>query len=85
MSANKNTYSVCAECVMFAANGPEDSMSAERVRELATAHTGLMVSPVSDSVTGEPSEPSFSWHPCSVCGSHLGGDRFDYYVEAVTR
>lgn len=22
------------------------------------------------------SEPSFGWHPCEVCGSTLGGDRF---------
>lgn len=76
-----SSYSVCVDCYSFAANGPDDSMSAERVQELATAQTGLIVSPVSDSVTGEPSEPSFSWHPCAVCGSHLGGDRFDCYVE----
>jgi hypothetical protein len=78
-------YPVCVDCYLFAANGPDDFMSAERVQELATAQTGLIVSPVSDSVTGEPSEPSFSWHPCSVCGSHLGGYRFDCHVEMVTR
>lgn len=22
-------------------------------------------------------EPYFSWSPCSVCGQHLGGDRYD--------
>lgn len=23
-------------------------------------------------------EPYFSWQPCEVCGTHLGGDREDY-------
>ena len=26
------------------------------------------------------SEGSFSWEPCDICGSHLGGDRFSAHA-----
>jgi len=28
-----------------------------------------------DEETGENEESFFSWYPCEVCGTHLGGDR----------
>ena len=83
MSANKNTYSVCAECVMFAANGPEDSMSAERVRELGRAHEGYLVFPVRDEC-GETCEPSFAYGHCSVCHSSMGGDYYECEIRVTS-
>ena len=78
------TYQVCAECVAFAANGPDDSMSAERVQELATAHSGVVVCPISGD-DGEPVEPGFGRGHCAVCRDSLGGYRYDCSVETVTR
>lgn len=74
-------YSVCADCIAFEANGADDSMSAERVQELAAATGGVMIAPVSDSDTGEILEPHFGRSSCDVCGDHLGGYRYHCHVE----
>lgn len=26
-------------------------------------------------------EPSFSWSPCGICGSRLGGDRYTWHAD----
>lgn len=79
---NDITYRVCYECVAYAANGPDDSMTAERLAELGHAHAGLSVWPIADS-EGEIPEPGFGRNPCPVCGDVLGGYRFTCKV--VTR
>jgi hypothetical protein len=80
----KQTYQVCADCVAFAANGPDDSMSAERVQELATAHSGVVVCPIR-SDDGDPFGVSFGRGFCAVCRDSLGGYRYDCTVEMVNQ
>jgi hypothetical protein len=80
----KQTYQVCADCVAFAANGPDDSMSAERVQELATAHSGVVVCPIGGD-DGEMVEPSFGRGSCAVCRDSFGGYRYDCTVEMVNQ
>lgn len=69
---------VCVDCVAFAANGPDESMSAERVQQLSEAHDGLVLVCVDDS------EPSFSWSSCAVCKDSLGGDRYLCHLDFVS-
>ena len=63
----------CVDCVMYLANGdvPEEpnGWSAEAIER---NWKGYQVVVAGDETT----EEYFSWQPCGVCGSRLGGNRY---------
>jgi hypothetical protein len=66
----------CVDCLMLVANGetPPNMDKVETAEYLARVETrtaGFHVIPACP----EDCEGSFSWSPCDVCGSPLGGDR----------
>lgn len=64
------TLSVCADCIAYLANGPDD-IEAERLPDILAgiAKQGGDCAPGSD-------DNGFSWSPCDLCESPLGGDRY---------
>jgi|GEM_PF-3405386 len=72
----------CVDCLMMAANGLEGcDMTPEELerveRGFASWHEeGFIIVPGHD-------DGGFSWSTCQVCGSRLGGDRFE--LTAVSR
>lgn len=77
--------SLCVDCITVDANGvgglPDDHTWTGFLGEW----DDCIFAPVIDPETDEPAEPYFSWSPCHGCGSHLGGDRFDYLALLVER
>ena len=70
-----DTLEVCADCLLFVANGdlPENEEHAAAVLTGAERHPHMHAG---------TKELGFSWRPCQCCGSKLGGDRFDAIVLA---
>jgi len=66
----------CIDCVQAAVNGefPEDDSERERIERALTewADEGY---PIITTAPDDEAEGFFSWSPCGVCGSHLGGAR----------
>ena len=64
----------CTDCIMYLANGelPEDNPGGWTPEAVEANWKGYHVCVAGD----ENSETSFSWQPCDVCGSALGGDRY---------
>ena len=64
----------CIDCVQAAVNSefPEDDSERERIERALTewADEGYPII-----TTADDEEEFFSWSPCEVCGSHLGGAR----------
>jgi hypothetical protein len=63
----------CTDCVMWLANGelpPDESDWAPEAVERNWPDHHLCVA------GDENSEEYFSWSPCEVCGSRLGGNRY---------
>lgn len=90
MAAREVTYlSACIDCLAWLANGqvPEESTEWPGVEEIGRIWSGYHLvcsGPIEDEngimrdpETGEPTtgEDWFSWSPCEVCGSRLGGSR----------
>jgi len=66
--------SMCVTCLVWLANGDGDTERTEGeerefVDRLASRWDGWYLAP------GASDEEAFSWSPCDVCGSTLGGDR----------
>lgn len=61
----------CVDCLMLAVNGEE--ANAEHTEAYRKGTQGLGDPCMKD----DEDEGSFSWSPCQICGSHLGGQRFD--------
>lgn len=64
------TLSVCADCLEYLANG-EGELEPER---LADIRAGIERERGDVVLSGE--DEGFSWSPCQLCESPLGGDRF---------
>jgi hypothetical protein len=64
--------SICVDCLQYLANGGEE-LEPARAEEIAAAiaKQGGDVVPA----CGEDCEGGFSWSPCELCGSALGGER----------
>lgn len=63
---------ICVDCLLYLESEPE--LEPERVAEICAGleRCGGSV------VTGEPE--GFSWSPCGLCGSTLGGERYSAAV-----
>ena len=69
-----DTYEVdaCIDCVLWHANGDDSGIAdEERIHEVHFA-VGL---PANGVLAVGDGEQFFTWQPCEVCGSRLGGDR----------
>jgi hypothetical protein len=64
----------CTDCIMYLANGelPEEDVNGWSPEAVERKWKGYQVVVAGD----ENSEENFSWQPCDVCGSTLGGNRF---------
>ena len=64
----------CTDCIMYLANGevPDESESGWTPGAIERNWPGYHVTVAGD----ENSEEHFSWRPCGVCGSTLGGNRY---------
>lgn len=76
----------CADCLMLLANDetPPEMSEVETAEYLAnvarhTAGSEVVVN------CPEECEGGFSWSPCDVCGSRLGGDRHPVAFFEITR
>lgn len=66
-----NTFTVCTDCLLYIANGETDpSMTAEREQAVREGCDRPHLS-VGDSEDSN----EFSWAPCQLCKSPLGGSR----------
>lgn len=77
----------CTDCVLLIANGEVTDQHgndiAEELAERIADHLGTefaMCTLVVES--SEDGDGWFSWSPCEICGSELGGDR--HHVSALT-
>lgn len=63
----------CTDCIMYLANGevPEDDENPWKPEDVDSRWQGWNVCVAGD----EKTEEYFSWQPCDVCGSRLGGNR----------
>ena len=66
--------SVCTDCLILAANG---DMPADPDPTQPEPLALWLNSPV---IPGD-AELGFSWQPCEGCGSQLGGDRYQAFVD----
>lgn len=68
--------SICVDCLVYEANGetPVDLDEAQTAEWLSRFHTGVGAD---HWLALGDSEGSFSWYPCHICRSPLGGDRYD--------
>lgn len=66
--------SACVDCVVWLANGeePHDNPDGWSPDQIEANWAGYQVVVGGD----ESTEYEFSWQPCDVCGSRLGGDRY---------
>ena len=67
--------SICGDCLQIVANGSAGlDLEPERIAEIeaAIAKQGGDVVPAGE----EGEEGAFSWSPCELCESPLGGDRY---------
>jgi hypothetical protein len=64
----------CTDCVMYLANGevPEDNVDGWSAEAVDAKWQGYHLCVAGE----EDSEEYFSWQPCGVCGSTLGGNRY---------
>ena len=79
MRVVRDELSGCVECLFYVANGdiPEDrpTLPVEIAEHLGLGpHDHVVVACV------EGCDGWFSWSPCNVCGSQLGGDRHTFAV-----
>lgn len=68
-------FAICTDCFMWCHGYSPEENTAERVAEIERGFRLNQV--VSTDPYSENGEPHFSWSPCEVCESHLGGDRYD--------
>ena len=70
----------CVDCLMFCANGelPPENTEAEDKKLISAFHhvydQGYHI------CCGSEEEGSFSWIPCDICNTSLGGDRFTMHL-----
>lgn len=71
----ENPQWVCADCILYIANGdlPEDPADARRITDAIAAEPGTWV-------CGSAPDDEFSWSACDCCGSTLGGSRHEAAV-----
>ena len=67
------TLEVCVDCFLYGCDYETTEEHAAAYHEFAQA--GDVICPATDA-DGEFIEPSFSWLPCEICDSYLGGDRY---------
>lgn len=73
------TLRICVDCMVSMANG-EPHPNEEDFENVAgsPAYKGNVIVNGDDGEDGEGY--GFSWTPCEMCGSHLGGDRYQAVV-----
>ena len=71
-----NKFSVCVDCLMYLANGEIEDDPDNRLADIETEYKKLKDDNY-DVFLADDDEGSFSSYPCHLCGSHLGGQRFD--------
>lgn len=59
----------CVDCLMWVANGEATDEHAARIASQRPGVEHIIVA------CNEDCEGPFSWRPCEVCGSTLGGER----------
>lgn len=69
------TLAVCVDCIMALANGeyPEDAARRDAIIDAETRYhdEGFAI------LAGGDETDTFSWSPCELCGSSLGGSRHE--------
>ena len=70
------TASICTDCHMYSHYG-DDSFSDYVTPEMASDIRQGFDELGNVHVADHHEEAHFSWSPCDICGSHLGGDRHD--------
>lgn len=68
----------CVDCLTMIANGDDSGMTPERSAEVQKAIGECGGYPVAS--CGDDCEGGFSWSPCDLCGSRLGGERHPFAV-----
>lgn len=69
--------SVCTDCLIVIANGDYSGMDDKREQEVKAGIARC------DALSAGTDEYGFSWRPCEVCHSQLGGDRHQAWEEIV--
>jgi hypothetical protein len=70
----------CVDCLMFCANGdfPPENTEQEDQKLIGAFHH--IYDQGFDVCAGSEDEGLFSWTPCDICNSSLGGDRFTMHL-----
>ena len=68
-------FSVCVDCLMYLANGDAGENCETCNDEIEHEYLKLIRDGMDVFITDD--EGSFGSLPCNLCGSHLGGNRFD--------
>ena len=84
MTKTHTTANACVDCYGAVANGitylehetDSDSETVERVRGALEGYAGRGLIVACGGGDDENDEEGFSWQPCDICKSRLGGDRF---------
>lgn len=71
---NVETFIVCVDCYYYAANGHADDTTQERRAEIEKAFASYGPNLVAGDDLAE-----FSWRPCQLCESPLGGSRHEVH------
>jgi hypothetical protein len=74
MAQLEMTFSACVGCYYYAANGHADDTTSERVAEIEQAF-----SENGPNLCAGDDLTEFSWSPCELCGSTLGGSRHEIH------
>ena len=69
-------FAVCVDCLMYLANGEIGDDPDNKLEDIETEYKKLKDDNY-DVFLADDDEGSFSTYPCHLCGSHLGGQRFD--------
>lgn len=78
---------LCVDCVWVDANGYDAEAVAYDWPGFDDRWQGWGFAPQTErhGDQHEIKEPHFSWSPCDGCGSHLGGDRYDYTAYQIRK
>jgi len=71
--------SACLDCLLVIANGYTDDMDDDRIAavERGIGARGYLMAGDSEQ------DDEFSWLPCEVCGSRLGGSRHQVFEDVT--
>ena len=76
MKTVNDKFEVCTDCLMYLANGEIGEDTDNKLEDIEKEYKKLKDDEY-DVFIGDDEEGSFSTFPCHLCGSHLGGQRFD--------